>query len=80
MATGTGKTYTTFQVIWRLWKAGAVKRTLFLADRNILVDQTLVNDFGPFGEVKTKVKNRKIDPSYEVHLGTLSVPNRDGRI
>jgi type I site-specific restriction endonuclease len=39
MATGTGKTYTTFQIIWRLWKAGQVKRALFLADRNILVDQ-----------------------------------------
>jgi type I restriction enzyme R subunit len=68
MATGTGKTYTTFQIIWRLWKAGVAKRTLFLADRNILVDQTLVNDFKPFGEVMTKVKNRKLDPSYEVHL------------
>ena len=69
MATGTGKTYTTFQIIWRLWKAGAVKRVLFLADRNILVDQTLVNDFKPFGPVMTKVKNRKIDPSYEIYLG-----------
>lgn len=69
MATGTGKTYTTFQIIWRLWKAGAVRRVLFLADRNILVDQTLVNDFKPFGSVMTKIKNRKIDPSYEIHLG-----------
>ena len=69
MATGTGKTYTTFQIIWRLWKAGAVKRVLFLADRNILVDQTLVNDFKPFGSVMTKVKNRKIDPAYEIYLG-----------
>jgi type I restriction enzyme R subunit len=69
MATGTGKTYTTFQIIWRLWKAKAVKRVLFLADRNILVDQTLVNDFKPFGSVMTKIKNRKIDPSYEVYLG-----------
>lgn len=69
MATGTGKTYTTFQIIWRLWKAGAAKRVLFLADRNILVDQTLVNDFKPFGDVMTKVKKRKIDPSYEIHLG-----------
>src|SRR5262245_19745710 len=69
MATGTGKTYTTFQIIWRLWKAGVVKRVLFLADRNILVDQTLVNDFKPFGSVMTKIKNRKIDPSYEVYLG-----------
>ena len=69
MATGTGKTYTTFQIIWRLWKAKAVKRILFLVDRNILADQTLVNDFKPFGSVMTKIKNRKIDPSYEVHLG-----------
>ncbi|XRP74492.1 DEAD/DEAH box helicase family protein [Acidithiobacillus ferruginosus] len=69
MATGTGKTYTTFQIIWRLWKAGEVTRILFLADRNILVDQTLVNDFKPFGSVMTKIKNRKIDPSYEIYLG-----------
>lgn len=68
MATGTGKTYTTFQIIWRLWKAKAVKRVLFLVDRNILADQTLVNDFKPFGSVMAKVKNRKIDPSYEIHL------------
>jgi len=69
MATGTGKTYTTFQIIWRLWKAKKVKRILFLVDRNILADQTLVNDFKPFGSVMTKIKNRKIDPSYEIHLG-----------
>lgn len=68
MATGTGKTYTTFQIIWRLWKAHEAKRILFLADRNILVDQTLVNDFKPFGPVMTKVRNRTIDPAYEVHL------------
>lgn len=69
MATGTGKTYTTFQIIWRLWKARAVKRILFLVDRNILADQTLVNDFKPFGPAMTKIKNRKIDPAYEIHLG-----------
>jgi type I restriction enzyme R subunit len=69
MATGTGKTYTTFQIIWRLWKAGQVKRVLFLADRNILVDQTLVNDFKPFGAAMTKISGRKIDPAYEIHLG-----------
>jgi type I restriction enzyme, R subunit len=69
MATGTGKTYTTFQIIWRLWKARAVKRILFLVDRNILADQTLTNDFKPFGSVMTKIKNRKIDPSYEIQLG-----------
>jgi type I restriction enzyme R subunit len=69
MATGTGKTYTTFQIIWRLWKAQKAKRTLFLVDRNILADQTLVNDFKPFGSVMTKIKNRTIDPSYEIYLG-----------
>jgi len=51
MATGTGKTYTAFQIIWRLWKAGYKKRILFLADRNVLIDQTMVNDFRPFGSV-----------------------------
>ena len=55
MATGTGKTYTTFQIIWRLWKAGAKKRILFLADRNVLVDQTMVNDFRPFGAAMAKL-------------------------
>ena len=49
MATGTGKTYTAFQIIWRLRQAGIAKRTLFLADRNVLVDQTMTNDFKPFG-------------------------------
>ena len=68
MATGTGKTYTTFQIIWRLWKAGAVSRTLFLADRNILVDQALINDFKPFGPAMTKVAGHKFDPAYEIHL------------
>lgn len=48
MATGTGKTFTAFQIIWRLWKSGRKKRVLFLADRNVLIDQTMVNDFRPF--------------------------------
>lgn len=69
MATGTGKTFTTFQIIYRLWKARKARRILFLVDRNILADQTLVNDFKPFGSVMTKIKNRKIDPAYEVYLG-----------
>jgi len=69
MATGTGKTYTTFQIIWRLWKARVVKRVLFLVDRNNLADQTKNNDFKPFGSVMTKIGNRKIDPAYEVYLG-----------
>ena len=55
MATGTGKTYTAFQIIWRLWKAGRKKRILFLADRNILVNQTMVNDFRPFGAAIAKL-------------------------
>lgn len=68
MATGTGKTYTTFQIIWRLWKAGAVKRVLFLADRNILIDQALTNDFKPFGSAMVKVTRHTFDPAYEIHL------------
>ncbi|WP_299207935.1 EcoAI/FtnUII family type I restriction enzme subunit R [uncultured Tateyamaria sp.] len=68
MATGTGKTYTAFQIIWRLWKAGAKKRILFLADRNILVDQTKTNDFKPFGGAMTKISNRYADKSYEIYL------------
>lgn len=83
MATGTGKTYTTFQIIWRLWKAKAVKRVLFLVDRNILADQTLVNDFKPFGSVMTKIKNRKIDPAYEIHLGlyqAITGPDEEDKI
>ena len=58
MATGTGKTYTAFQIIWRLWKAGHKKRILFLADRNVLVDQTMVNDFRPFGPAMAKLSPR----------------------
>ncbi len=68
MATGTGKTLTVFQIMWRLWKAEKVKRVLFLVDRNILADQTIQNDFKPFGSVMTKVQNRNMDPSYEVYL------------
>lgn len=68
MATGTGKTYTAFQIIYRLWKAGMKKKVLFLADRNILVDQTMTNDFKPFEKVMTKVENQKLDSSYEIYL------------
>lgn len=68
MATGTGKTYTAFQIIWRLWKARLVRRVLFLADRNILVDQTRINDFKPFGNAMTKITNRTVDKSYEIYL------------
>jgi type I restriction enzyme R subunit len=58
MATGTGKTYTAFQIIWRLWKAGRAKRVLYLADRNVLIDQTMVNDFRPFGGAMAKLSTR----------------------
>jgi len=68
MATGTGKTFTAFQIIWRLWKAKAKRRILFLADRNILVDQTMTNDFKPFGSAMTKIQKRQANKSYEVYL------------
>lgn len=68
MATGTGKTFTSFQIIWRLWKSGTKKRILFLADRNILVDQTRTNDFKPFGSAMTKIQHRNADKSYEIYL------------
>ncbi|MEE9319324.1 MAG: DEAD/DEAH box helicase family protein [Granulosicoccus sp.] len=83
MATGTGKTYTTFQIIWRLWKAKKAKRTLFLVDRNILADQTFTNDFAPFGDVMVKIKNRKIDPSFQIYLGlyqALTGPDEEDKI
>jgi type I restriction enzyme, R subunit len=75
MATGTGKTYTAFNIIWRLWKNKTVKRVLFLADRNVLVDQAIQNDFRPFGGVMKKLnrglvdERGRIDTSYEVYLG-----------
>lgn len=68
MATGTGKTLTAFQIIWRLWKSKTKKRILFLADRNILADQAKNNDFKPFGKAMTKIVNRKVDKSYEIYL------------
>jgi len=68
MATGTGKTYTAFQIIHRLWKSGTKKRILFLADRNILIDQTRRGDFKHFKDKMTVVKHRMIDKSYEVYL------------
>lgn len=68
MATGTGKTYTAFQIIHRLWKSGRKKRILFLADRNVLVDQTMSQDFAPFGDKMHKVEHKKLDSSYEIYL------------
>lgn len=68
MATGTGKTYTAFQIIHRLWKSGTKKRILFLADRNALIDQTKRGDFKHFKDKMTVVKHRMIDKSYEIYL------------
>ena len=68
MATGTGKTYTAFQIIHRLWKSGAKKRILFLADRNALINQTKRGDFKYFKDKMTVVKHRQIDKSYEIYL------------
>lgn len=68
MATGTGKTYTAFQIIHRLWRAGAKKRILFLADRNALIDQTRRGDFRHFKDKMTAIKQKKIDKSYEIYL------------
>ncbi|MBI5075112.1 MAG: DEAD/DEAH box helicase family protein [Nitrospirae bacterium] len=68
MATGTGKTYAAFQIVYRLWKAGVKKRILFLADRNALLDQTRRNDFKHFKDKMTVVKQRQVDKSYEIYL------------
>ena len=68
MATGTGKTLTAFQIIWKLLKTRTVKRVLYLADRNILIDQTMQQDFHPFERIMTKVQDRLLDSSYEVYM------------
>ncbi len=68
MATGTGKTFTAFQIIWRLHKSGIKKRILYLADRNVLIDQTMQQDFKPFQKIMTKVQGRQLDSAYEIHM------------
>lgn len=69
MATGTGKTYTAFQIIWRLWKSKRKKRILYLADRNILVDQTRQHDFKPFGEdIMTKINRNNVDKAHQIYF------------
>lgn len=82
MATGTGKTYTAFQIIWRLWKAGRKKRILFLADRNVLIDQTMVNDFRPFGGAMAKLstKSKTIERSDGTELNVPLALDRKRRI
>jgi len=68
MATGTGKTYTAFQIIFRLWKSGLKKRILFLADRTALIDQTVRGDFRHFKEAMTVIKHKQIDTAYNIYL------------
>jgi len=68
MATGTGKTYTAFQIIYRLWKSGRKKRILFLADRTSLIDQTVRGDFRHFKEAMTVIKHKQIDTAYNIYL------------
>ncbi|OZG63525.1 restriction endonuclease [Bifidobacterium lemurum] len=81
-ATGTGKTFEAFQIIWRFWKTGIAKRTLFLADRSILVDQTMREDFAPFGEHMVKFDNSRIDTAHEIYLGIYQqfVTTKDGEV
>src|SRR5262249_35868343 len=68
MATGTGKTYTAFQIIWRLWKSRSVKRVLFLVDRNVLADDPIRKDFKHFGSAMTKIEGHNVDKAYEIYL------------
>ncbi|MDD5664425.1 MAG: DEAD/DEAH box helicase family protein [Victivallaceae bacterium] len=68
MATGTGKTYTAFQIIYRLWKCGTKKRILFLADRNALIDQTKRGDFKHFKDKMTVIRKKVIDKAFEIYL------------
>ena len=68
MPAGTGKTYTAFQIIYRLWKSKAKKRILFLADRNILVDQTMANDFKHFEDKMIKVSRQNVGKAHEIYL------------
>ena len=66
MATGTGKTFTAFQIVWKLKKSKTVSRVLYLADRNILIDQTITQDFKPFSKIMCKVGNKNLDSAYEI--------------
>ena len=68
MATGTGKTFTAFQIIERLHKSGCKKKILYLADRNFLIDQTMIQDFKPFKKIMTKIKGKDLDSSYEIYM------------
>lgn len=77
MATGTGKTYTAFQIIWKLWKTGIKKRILFLTDRTKLISQTFTNDFAPFGDKMIWVRKTNFDTAHEVYLALYQGLTRD---
>lgn len=81
-ATGTGKTYEAFQIIYRLWKSGAKKRILYLADRNALINQTIAQDFAPFGQSMMKFDNDAHDDAHSIYLGIYQqfVTTRDGEV
>ena len=68
MATGSGKTYTAFQIIYRMWKNGVKKRILFLADRTSLISQTKRGDFKHFKNKMTVIKHKKVDTAFEIYL------------
>ena len=68
MATGTGKTFTAFQIVSKLLRARVVNRVLYLADRNVLIDQTIAQDFKPLEKIMCKIKNKKLDSSYQVFM------------
>ena len=68
MATGTGKTYTAFQIIHRLHASGRFNRILYLADRNILIDQTMQHDFKPFRKVMSKVQGKSAESGFEIYM------------
>lgn len=80
MATGTGKTFTAFQIIHKLYKTRKCKKILYLADRNILIDQTMKNDFKPFQKVMTKIEHRNMDSSYNIYMSLyhqMKSPDKD---
>lgn len=78
MATGTGKTYTAFQVVHRLRQTTEVRKVLYLADRNILIDQTITGEFKPLEKVSTKVEGRTLDSAYEVYFSLYQQLVGDG--
>ena len=79
MATGTGKTFVAMQIVWKLWKTRRKRRILYLADRNILVDQAKDRDFAPFGDAVHKIQRRLIK-SREIYFAIYqAIAGREGQ-